>query len=185
MKCQALVLRLYSRMLAPLARHTFKACAIWGTKNTDTATCSRDSGSAASGRRSTMLASSCGCGARRLSRCNKCRFCWFTRSSMPLASARVIAYRIMEAWTGTFAQSSSHHVYGFVWMVVAHFHWACVATGSRRSGIGRKASSPSPSISQVWSKSGPRCASPSSPSTCPSLLHGTRMTTSCPWWCGP
>ena len=35
---------------------------------------------------------------------------------MPLASARVIACWIMEAWTGTFAASLSHHVHGFVWM---------------------------------------------------------------------
>ena len=59
-KCQALVLRLSSRMLAPLARHTSETCAIWCTRNTYTATCSRDSGSAATGRRNTMLASACG-----------------------------------------------------------------------------------------------------------------------------
>ena len=46
-------------------------------------------------------------------------------------------------------------------------------------------SSSSPSISQAWAQSCPRCASPSSPSTSPSLLHDTRVTTSCPWWCGP
>ena len=68
-----------------------------------------------------MLASACGCGARGRSRRNKCRFCWFTRSSMPLASARVIACWIMEAWTGTFAASSSHHVHGFVWVVVTQW----------------------------------------------------------------
>ena len=46
-----------------------------GTRNTDTANCSRDSGSAATGRGRTVLASACGCGARKRSRCNKCRFC--------------------------------------------------------------------------------------------------------------
>ena len=70
---------------------------------------------------------------------------------MPLVGARVIACWIMEAWTGTFAKSSSHHVHGFVWMVVTQFHWDCGATGSRRSGIGRKASTSSPGLDPKWS----------------------------------
>ena len=96
---------------------------------------------------------------------------WSTQAVEVQQAPFLLIHEILDAVGQRSGDRLSHHVHGFVWMVVTQFHWAHGATGSQRSGIGRKASSSSPSISQAWAQSGPRCASLSSPSTSLSLLH--------------